>query len=579
LKGTKPNLSKEIFVIKESDRVSTSEDRVPFNVGIIKNALESPVSELYKSFTNDQERLNMLAQINNVSGREKALQCVGFKLNRSDARKIQGFDNRNNRFDRGNEHLTDVAYYHIGNLDQKQLEDVLKEHPQKVKLILPKFLELAQGLEGQGSNVSGVASSVNRAFGNVGGGAVMTNVNNDAEVGEKSSEVVIDKDVIVERNKSQLGSLLIQGLGQGDSLEDTIKKFSNQSRDLTNLLPEDIVSTSERYQNEQNRANELLESSLVNQLNADKIKNHQMCLAGQMENVINDTIQRAVVNVIGTSSDSKDDEKDLTNGVWVGGFLGNGVDKNTANKIKTNFAGGSIGYERFINESDILGVSVSRITSSSKAEDVKIKSQAYVLSLYTVMNFDNMLVGGYVFGGRNQSKLDDGSKPKSYLYGVNASLGYVFVNGDHLVTSVVGLSYYGSNQDDYETKDGYKVKSGNSSVLNAKAAVKYAYNIERENMRITPAMTVGVVQDLAIKSHRSSVERAAGVIDSADVRVEGGEGESFTVRSNQQRKTMLFVRPSIVMQGRGVDVGVYYSFETAKKYVGHTGSIKVLLKF
>ena len=275
-----------------------------------------------------------------------------------------------------------------------------------------------------------------------------------------------------------------------------------------------------------------------------------------------------------SSAVSSGEGDSFKNGVWASGLVGSSTDKNGAKK-KNEFFAGSVGYEFFLSDNDLLGAAVSMVKGKSKSDGQVIKSDNYILSLYGLKHFDDMFVSGTVLGGfsnnnsvRSTEQGEAKAKFKGSLYGAAASAGYHIRNQQYVITPLVGLSYFAANQKGYKEKGSnvHDVKSKSSSVLNAKVAVKYSHLIEKDDMHITPSITVGLSHDLMLRSKANGGK------------VIVGDGD-LVLKNKEKRQSLLFVTPSLDIKGDNFDVKLAYTLEKGKKFMGHIGSVKAVVKF
>lgn len=264
---------------------------------------------------------------------------------------------------------------------------------------------------------------------------------------------------------------------------------------------------------------------------------------------------------------SGEDDEFLNNGGWISGFVGSNKDSKIGQKTK--FQGGSIGYERFINCYDIVGVAFTKMNINSNSANVNLKSNSHIFSIYTLMSLDDLLFAGYVFGGKNQmksSRNEAKGKFSAYIYGASASLGYPIKMDNHSLTPMIGLNFYGVNRKAYneEGSAGKSFSKVSSKSLVGKIAARYSYNIVKEEMSIAPYLSVGVLKDLMLKS--------------STLRIENVSSDEFNTKSNR-KKVVFYARPGLMLKTELFDVGLTYTFEKAKSYTGHVASAKLLVRF
>ncbi len=269
--------------------------------------------------------------------------------------------------------------------------------------------------------------------------------------------------------------------------------------------------------------------------------------------------------------------EDPRNGAWISGFTGDNVDKNTQ-KQKTSFVGGSIGYERFLESDNTIGLAVTNIKGKTKSSlDSKIDSIHYIASIYGISKVDQLIFSGSVFAGQgtNKTKRSVGStsanaKFKSHVYGAKGVVAYKVQKGGHAITPSVALQYSTSSQNKHKEKgssdDNRQTDKRSTNVLFGTLAAKYEYLIHRQNMVVVPSVQTGLSRDLA--------NRSSG-IKSRFLSTE----ETYNIKANNKRQTRLFVTAGIVAKTDNFDVNVSYSIDKAKKEIGHMASVKLVSHF
>jgi hypothetical protein len=294
-----------------------------------------------------------------------------------------------------------------------------------------------------------------------------------------------------------------------------------------------------------------------------------------MTSVVEGAMDSAQDSLLGSFEQaSGEDDEFMNNAVWTSGFVGSSKDSKMG--VKNKFQGGSIGYQRFANCSSIVGVALTKVNGTSKSAGANLKNNSHILSAYTLMEMNNILLGAYLFGGKSlvkSSRYGDAGllatgKFSSYIYGVSGSLGYAIQSENHTLTPTIALSYYGSRSKAYKEKGedakSFGKQSGRSLV--GKVGAKYSYTIVQDNMKIVPSLSVGIMRDLMMKSS------AAG-LQSDDA------SESVFKMDKPRKKTSVYVKPALTLKSELFDFSMSYGLEKAKKYTGHVGSAKLVVKF
>ncbi len=300
--------------------------------------------------------------------------------------------------------------------------------------------------------------------------------------------------------------------------------------------------------------------------------------------LITATLQERVDNFVGPFglvSAPASGEEDPLNGVWINGFTGNNTDKRNV-KTKSNFSGGSLGYERFVEDNTAVGLAVTAMRGDTKyGSSAKTKTNNLIVSLYEMTNIDNLILSGSVYGGKGDSKtsrqivqatgsLTANGKFKSNLYGALAGVAYQIEAEQNLITPSVSLQYSSITQKKYtETGAGNfnrEIGKKTGEALVGTAAVKYGYVIENNGMTIVPGVQVGVSSDFNAKSSNVKTKYL-------------WENQAYDVKSDTKRQTRFFVTPSLVSKSDSFDLGLSYTFDQAKKAKGNLVTLKLLAKF
>ncbi len=300
--------------------------------------------------------------------------------------------------------------------------------------------------------------------------------------------------------------------------------------------------------------------------------------------LITATLQERVDNFVGPFglvSAPASGEEDPLNGVWINGFTGNNTDKRNV-KTKSNFSGGSLGYERFVEDNTAVGLAVTAMRGDTKyGSSAKTKTNNLIASLYGMTNIDNLILSGSVYGGKGDSKtsrqivqatgsLTANGKFKSNLYGALAGVAYQIEAEQNLITPSVSLQYSSITQKKYtETGAGNfnrEIGKKTGEALVGTAAVKYGYVIENNGATIVPGVQVGVSSDFNAKSSNVKTKFL-------------WENQAYDVKSDTKRQTRFFVTPSLVSKSDSFDIGLSYTFDQAKKAKGNLVTLKLLAKF
>jgi len=272
---------------------------------------------------------------------------------------------------------------------------------------------------------------------------------------------------------------------------------------------------------------------------------------------IDQTLNVAMQGLSGQSSQVSSGDGSECNAVWAKGFVGNTKNKKSLKslQIKTQFQGGSIGYQNLVSEDLVVGAAATILNHKIKISKVNLDTNYYIGSLYMASRMDQVLLNAAAFGGMGRGKFKDtDAKVKDTLYGAQAGLGYEIAMNEHLITPALAIKWLGMNSK-WTDPDGTSKYKG--SVLNGSAEVKYAYKIENGDMNIVPSVSIG-----ANNNFSNTLKEDGQKVDIA----KGPAAKFFTTLD-------------LTAKGQIVDFGVGGKYEMAKKFNGYTATVSVLAKF
>jgi hypothetical protein len=272
-------------------------------------------------------------------------------------------------------------------------------------------------------------------------------------------------------------------------------------------------------------------------------------------------------------------EGDAQNGAWISGFVGNNKDKSTDYKSKTNLAGGSIGYERYVGDDSAIGAAITLMNGKTKYDaNHKRNSTNYVASIYGLTKVDDFIFSGSVFAGlgntkssKNIANVTAKGKSKNQLYGASLGVAYQIQKDQHLFRPSVGVHYLDMNYGSLNEKAGGitydKFAKSKTGVLTGTLAAKYGYTLTKDNMVFIPAVEVGVARDHVVNnSYREEyLMVGTGIVNLGPLQ--------------NKKQTRVFVTPSLLAKGELVDCSLSYTFDKAKKATGHMVALKLLTRF
>lgn len=287
-----------------------------------------------------------------------------------------------------------------------------------------------------------------------------------------------------------------------------------------------------------------------------------------------------------------DDLQDQRYGAWAMGVGSKGTQKSfgNTNGYKDKMLGAIVGADTKLNDNAIVGFAAMSTESNISHKGVKAgdktKIPTWALSLYGLYDVGNWFINGDVIYSdsrvHNKSKRVLGGNARSILWGVadskyhsksttlDLSSGYNHIFGKiYSITPSVGLSYSTGRDDAYKETGAdtfnysfnKKTYNSTSGIVGVNLASNHAFN----NLNITP--------ELRAQWRKRVSGKDPVVISRLD-----GQASSFVSKSRTQR-TSFSIGVGINVKSNNIDFGVGYDAQMSKKYLGHSGSLKVRVNF
>lgn len=280
-------------------------------------------------------------------------------------------------------------------------------------------------------------------------------------------------------------------------------------------------------------------------------------------------------------------------GVWFKPFYNTATQNtggNVASGYKSNTYGAIIGVDKTISDDTIIGVSFAygknKIKHADYKEGDRDNSNNYQFSVYGSRDIDRLetdlslaFTRGNIKGTRDAG-LEGGIVNSSYSawsFRGDAQIGYRMDVGNGLIaTPLASLMISRTSEDAYAEKGGNELYN--------RAVESRGYNNGRiglggklsttnklaSNWDFTPEVHAKALFDLGSKDHKSTVKLAAS---SSNINLPTIGSKSSRFGINIGGSVNMYSHES------GIQAGISYDAELRKKYVSHTGMLKVKVNF
>jgi len=285
------------------------------------------------------------------------------------------------------------------------------------------------------------------------------------------------------------------------------------------------------------------------------------------------------------------DSADKGYGLWVhaiGGIANQKMSKGMTG-YKTKSFGGVFGVDTKVSEKDTVGAVFSRIDSILKHQDFKngdkTKTTSYLFGLYGTHLFDNpFIIQGNILFGKNYITMRElhpvnaqgvpttsYSKYNNYAYSVEVLGGYRFQATDQLeLRPMIGAQYHYASKVKYnEDSLGRATKNitvkGKNTVTGIFGGSVTLRNHFSEGNILHTSLHGFVLHDFINKTPRAKIvnsETNVGFIS------DGAPSSATTYR----------LGTDITLERGNIEYGIRYDADIAKKYIGHSGILKLKLK-
>ena len=293
-----------------------------------------------------------------------------------------------------------------------------------------------------------------------------------------------------------------------------------------------------------------------------------------------------------TAGVSSGDEDGLyRNGVWTQGFGSQNRQKLAKGNAgyRSTTLGGVIGVDSLVNDYFRIGIAAIHADSKVRMKDQKsgdkINTKSWLMSVYGTYEINSNLYGRAIatFGNTNVSTRDKKVVPivgapdtfsigeyTSQSYSVDAALGYRHALSNHLaVTPEVGLRATIFNDGGYTQTNGNTnrtiTKRAGSNYL-AIAGATLTSNLMVGDAEFSPSIHGRILQDIGGK--RPAVSS-----------IMEGSFVTRTTKGKPLSKTTYQAGVDANLKYGIMEYGIGYEATIAKKYIGHSGSLKVRVNF
>lgn len=278
-------------------------------------------------------------------------------------------------------------------------------------------------------------------------------------------------------------------------------------------------------------------------------------------------------------------------GLWLhatGGIATQKMDKGMPGYKSKSF-GGVFGIDTRLSDSNTVGVVVSRVDSYLKHQDFKkgdkSKTTAYLLGVYGTHLFDNpwmvqgnMLVGKGYTSMRERHPINAQGRPTSsyskynnYLYSTEVMAGYRYHATDKLeLRPMAGVQYHWSS----------KIKYNEDSIGRARKVVTAKGKHTMTGMlggSVTWRHHIGENDKLHTSLHAFALHDFVNKAPKVKI-VNSETGIAFVSNGAPRAANSYKVGADVTLEHGNMEYGVRYDADIAKKYIGHSGMLKLKLK-
>lgn len=272
-------------------------------------------------------------------------------------------------------------------------------------------------------------------------------------------------------------------------------------------------------------------------------------------------------------------------GAWIKGSMSKGEQKTYKMEpgYKFNQTGITIGAD--VGDDFIFGAAYSLFSNnvdSVKKDDTKEKITTHIGAVYGIANLGNFYVSGQSqygrsqinkrrFGGDSDKHVARG-KTTGTMIGARLESGYNFLLKDLqlMITPSIGLQHSVANVKGYkETGSGLNRKIGNRSTSRTDAVV---------GLSVKKAITSG--KFTIIPELHSYYTHTIGSKNS-DTKIGLGKRDlKLNIKSQKLTDSQLEIGGTVgVLADKAIEVSAGYDLDLAKKFVAHTGSLKLRVNF
>jgi outer membrane autotransporter protein len=310
-----------------------------------------------------------------------------------------------------------------------------------------------------------------------------------------------------------------------------------------------------------------------------------------------ETLASGSIRGIGTQNRATvaagDDQRYSRYGAWGSPFYSHAVQKHKGNidGYKANSGGATVGYDTMANDTMTIGLAGTYVKTDAKYKDKlagdKSKINTYLFTIYgTQLMCDDYFVTGMASFG--SSRVKNNSPRISFANGALTtefarssydamSWGGELIGGYHykpredtLIVPAVGLAYDEFSQSGYTERgtsnQNRSINQKNTRKLEALAGVRAIGGFDNGGILYTPEVHGYIRQALTNKSPKTEI-MLNGMVD------------SIYAKLGKNSRTSCNLGTSLTVQSGVMDYSVSYEFNAAKKYMAHTGALKVRANF
>jgi len=282
------------------------------------------------------------------------------------------------------------------------------------------------------------------------------------------------------------------------------------------------------------------------------------------------------------SGTSSGNENIYNGGVWIKGFGQQATQKATKklSGYKLNSFGGIVGVDSLLSDNFTLGAAVGYASTDIKLKTLaktKFDVKTWILSLYGAYEFNESLYtkGSLTYALSNIKSnlgynLARKSKSNNTAFIADVALGYKVAVADNVILAPeVGFRASTFKDGKVTIKNSnnrniLEIKSRNGNNFQGILGARLSADLGSESASFTPSVHAKVIQQLGGK-----YPKIQGTFSGFD----------FSTKMAKPQKTMFVAGADVSISNGPVDIELGYDATMAKKYLSHTGSLKLRVNF